>query len=75
MPVTTGSTKTTLTSLPPTTTSSTVAVNSDRLSQSLTTALVPKDGTLFDQRSTSVPEDSDDSLVKSKPMPKSMYML
>jgi len=79
IPVTGGSAKATMTSLPAVvpavTASSTVAVSSDRLFQSLTTAVVPKDETFFHQRSNSVPEDDDGSLVKSKPMPKSTYML
>ena len=73
LPVTAGSTlasQPVLTTTDTTTVCSTVAGRSDRLFQSLTTTVVPKDQNIFNQRSTSVPDDSDGSLVKSKPMPK-----
>ena len=50
------------------TTSPTTSVRSDRLFQSLTTTLIPKDQNFFDQRSKSMSDDKDGSLVKSKLM-------
>ena len=53
---------------------STVAVrDDDRLVQSLMTGLVSRDEKIFD-RSKSVPNDTDGSFVKSKPMPKGTVM-
>ena len=52
---------------------STVAVKDDRLVQSLTTGLMPREEKFFD-RSKSVPDDTDGSFVKSKPMPKGVIM-
>ena len=50
----------------------TVAVKDDRLVQSLTAdqLMLRDEATVFAQRSQSVPDDTDGSFVKSKPMPK-----